>query len=180
MNRRHILPVSLLGLGMVGTTAGLVQQTHRQRTVNQQTSAIVANLAETSKVTAAVGRRLQALKSMNDNLAVTVNRIYAANRALTRQANQMASILNQQAQIWSTLGQLNRGLTSANVALIQNHGVVGLTLAAFQGPTAIVPTTQNMSLLIARLNQTALTTAQILQRMDRKLQLLGAVNKTLP
>ena len=68
MNRRQILPVSLLGLGLAGTAAGLVQQTHQQRRINQQTRAIVLDLAETKRITTAVGHRLDALTAMNNNL----------------------------------------------------------------------------------------------------------------
>ena len=180
MNRRKILPVSLLGLGLAGTAAGLVQQTHQQRRINQQTGAIVLDLAETKRITTAVDHRLHALTAMNNNLVATVNRIHAANHALTMQANQMATILTRQSQIWSTLGRLNTNLNSANAALMTTHGVVGLTLTAFQGRSAIVPTTKNMSHLIAQLDRTAGTTAHILQSMDRKLQLLGTANQALP
>lgn len=180
MNRRRILPVGLLGLGLAGTAVGLVQQTHQQHRVNQQTRAIVANLARTKRITAAVGQRLDALTAMNANLAVTVNRIHAANHALTMQANQMAAILTRQSQIWSTLGQLNTNLNSANLALMTTHGVVGGTVTAFQGRSSIVPTTENMSLLIAELDRTAGTTAHILQSMDRKLQVLGTANQAAP
>lgn len=180
MQRRHLLPTGILTLGLAGTLMGLMQQTHQQALINHETNAVVANLGETHTVTASVTKRLLALHTMDQGLVAINQQIALANTHLVGQAQAMATILATQQKIWGTLGQLNQGLAASSTALTQNRLAVGVTISRLQSPNGIVPETMAMSTLIQDLNQSSVTTTEILDQMNHKLSLLGSINQALP
>lgn len=175
-----IIPAGLLLLGLFATAVGLGQQTHAQRTINQETGEVVSDLDATRQATQSVVIRLAALSRMNQGLAHIDTQILLANTRLTGAQSQMAGILTQQQQIWTTLASLNRGLSFTNGGLIANSAVVGRTNALFNSSTGLIGTTQNESQLVAQLNQSSQTTVATLRQIAQKFQLLGTINHVLP
>lgn len=180
MKAHFIVPLALLGVGLVATAHGLVQETHQQAHINQDSQAIVQSLASTKVVTGGVSHRLTALHTMDGELLAVNSAINAANRQMISQSQQMAAILSEQEQIWSTLSQLNRSLTHTSKTLVSNQDLINVTAQQLSQPQGIVATTNNLNQLVVELAKASQSTQQILAQMNQKLALVGTLHHLLP
>ncbi|NMP23963.1 hypothetical protein [Sulfobacillus harzensis] len=176
----HIIPIAILGVGLVGTGVGLARQTHQQHLIDQDSRRVVSDLSRTRGLTASVVTHLKAIQVMNENLATINGRIARVNHNLLGEAGEMSAILQGQNQIWATLARLNQGLNQTSGALRANQSSVGETLSYFQSAQGLVPVTEKENQLVQALTQSSAESASLLRQMANKLSLLGTVSRTLP